>query len=101
MAVDVEGDDPAADRAHGPDDGRRLVDGVRDHEAATPEPAADQPVALAEQPVGLAHGAWRADEQVFHDQVEPSPFGLQVLQRVGRDQLETEVVEAEVLPRDA
>src|SRR5512139_2608227 len=78
VAADVERDDPSAERAHGTDDGRHLVDGVRDDESTEAEPLPNKMVALAGQPLRLSDGARVADEEILDDKVEPPSFPSQV-----------------------
>jgi hypothetical protein len=101
MAADVERDDAATEGAHGTDDRRCLVDGVRDDVSMRAKPPPDEPVAFIEEPGGLSNGADGADEQVLDDQVELTPLAAEVLQRVPYHQLDTEPVEAEVTAGDA
>jgi hypothetical protein len=100
VATNVEGDDPAAEGAHGPDDRRHLVDRVGNHVASGAEPAADEWVAFAEKPLGLADGARGADEEIFDHEVEEASLAPEMVEGVSEDQLHTEVVEVEVAARD-
>ena len=63
---------------------------------AGPQPAADEPVALAGQPLGLVDAAGGPDEQVLHDQVEAARRVAQVGQCVPGHHLDPERVEVEV-----
>jgi hypothetical protein len=96
VAADAQGDDATADGTHGTEDRRRLVYGVRDEEAAAPEPPMDEPVPFVEQPGGLPDRSRRANEQVLDDQVEAARVAAQKLEGVFDHDLDAQRVEAEV-----
>ena len=101
VAADVQRDDATAERPHGPDDRRHLVDGVRDDVPAGTEPPTDEPIALTEEPIRLADGTRGSDEQVLDDEVELAAIVTQELEGVAHDQLDAQAVETEVAACEA
>ena len=101
VTAHVERDDAPAERPHGPDDRRHLVDGVRNDVASGSKPPSNEPIALAGQPVGFTDRPGGADEQILDDEVEATTLALQELEGVPDDDLDSQAVETEVAPGKA
>ena len=80
---------------------RRLVEGVRDEQAARREPLRQPTERRTREPLGLAHRTPAPDEDILDDQIEALARTREIAARVGLDHLDADLTQPEPAPRRA